>query len=171
MTPATHPLDPPAPSTRWMPSPACFRGVLITLTCGVSLAYAAADTSALPARLGIAVTTAAVAWGVLFGLAWALSPAALRTPRFDWCLWTVTVGSMFMLAWLALSQTAAAAGLDPRFTRWGPLLGLATADVAMAWVFTHYAPTVAIRRRDALLIWIPGMNGLLAAGLLIGAEL
>ena len=154
-----------------MPNPACFRGVLIALTCGVSLAYAAADTRMLPVSVGVAIPTAALAWVALFGLTWKFSPPALRIPRFDWCLWTVTVGSMFMLAWLALGQAAAAAGIDPELTRFAPLVGLANANVAMAWVFTRYAPTVAVRRRDALLIWIGGMNGLLALGLVLGTAL
>lgn len=172
MTTAAHPLHPPPPPARWMPDPACFRGVLIALTCAVSLAYGAAGVAdTLPIRLDVAVTTAAAAWGALFSLTWALSPRALRTPRFDWCLWTVTVGSMFMLAWLALGQTAAAAGVDPGLTRFAPLVGLVNANLAMAWVFTRYAPTVAVRRRDALLIWIGGMNGLLALGLVLGTAL
>ena len=156
-----------------MPPPASTRAALVTLTFAVSLSYAATQAAtdiadALPIHLGVAVGVAALAWCGLFGLTWALSPVAQRVPRFDWCLWTVTVGSVWMLAWLALSQSATVAGLDPALTRWGPLFGLATANVAMAWVFTRYAPTVAVRRRDALLIWIGGMNGLLALGLALG---
>ena len=161
---------------RWMPHAVCARGVLIALTCAVSLSYAVTQAAtdiadALPIHLGVAVGVAALAWCGLFGLTWALSPVARRLPRFDWCLWTVTVGSVFMLAWLALSQSATVAGIDPDLTRWGPLLGLATANVAMAWFFTRYAPTVAVRRRDALLIWIGGMNGLLTLGLVLGTAL
>lgn len=165
-------LNPSPASPCAFPDAAGARGTFIALTCAVSLAYAAASTAdTLPVHLGGAVGIAALAWCGLFGLTWWLSPAAQRVPRFDWCLWTVTVGSMVMLVWLALGQAAAAAGLRSELTRVAPLAGLATADLAMAWVFVRYAPTVAVRRHEALLIWVGGMNGLLALGLLLGAIL
>lgn len=158
--------------TPWHPPPRATRGVLIILTCAVSLAYAAAGVAhTLPVHPGAAVGVAALAWCGLFGLTWRLSPAAHRVARFDWCLWTVTVGSVVMLVWLAAGQAAAACEIAPHLTRYAPLAGLANANLAMAWVFTRYAPAVAVRRRDALLIWIGGMNGLLAVGLVLGAML
>ena len=165
-------LAPAMPPARWFPGAACFRGVLIALSCAVSLAYAAAGVAnTLPAHPGAAVAVATVAWCALFTLTWALSPARHRVARFDWCLWTVTVGSVFMLAWLAIGQAAAALGMNPQLARFAPLAGLANADLAMAWVFTRYAPTVAVRRVHALLIWIAGMNGLLVAGMLLADTL
>lgn len=61
--------------------------------------------------------------------------------------------------------------MNPQLARFAPLAGLANADLAMAWVFTRYAPTVAVRRVHALLIWIAGMNGLLVAGMLLADTL
>ena len=38
-------LTPAMPPARWFPGAACFRGVLIALSCAVSLAYAAAGVA------------------------------------------------------------------------------------------------------------------------------
>ncbi len=150
------------------PFSAAMRGLFITLTCAVSLAYAAAGVAnTLPVHPGAAVGVAALAWCGLFGLTWKLSPAAQRIARFDWCLWTVTAGSVVMLVWLALGQAAAAWGIAPTLSPYAPLAGLINANLVMTWTFTRHARAVRVRRRDALLIWIGGMNGLLALGLLL----
>ena len=147
---------------RWTPNALCLRVVSSVLAVAISGRYAVGLTDLMgPAGLAL-LGGAAVAWLVMLMLIHRLSPADLRWPRLDWAIWTMTVGSVVMAVALLV------AGLWQRLAGPGSAVlaillgGLLVADAAMAWVLTRNAPAVEVTRGQALLIWLPGMNGLLA---------
>ena len=163
----TIPLQPAAFSENakprtWHPDGWCFRGVTTTLAVAVSAMYGLLLAAQL-GSLGAAVLIGAgLAWPMLLLGVWTQSDPAWRFARLDWCLWTMTVGSVAMT--LGLLAAATNALLVQPVSPLVPLLGgLLIADVAMSWVLTRYAPTVNVARPLALTLWVGGMNGFLAA--------
>lgn len=146
----------PTPPINWHPDGWCFRGVTCVLALAVSGVYGVALTSELGVIGAVLLIAAGLAWCVLHAGLWRCSPPRLRPARVDWCLWTMTVGSVAMA--LGLLAAAITGRTLPAL-----LGGLSVADVAMGWVFTRYAPTVRVSRTAALLLWVTGMNGLLIA--------
>lgn len=146
----------------WHPDGWCFRGVTTTLAVGVSGMYGLLLAGQLGALGAAMLIGAGLAWPTLLVGVWMRSAPAWRFARLDWCLWTMTVGSVAMT--LGLLAAATNALLPQPFAPLVPLLGdLLLADVAMGWVFTRYAPTVGVARSVAIALWVGGMNGFLAA--------
>lgn len=144
----------------WHPDCWCFRGVTTTLAFAVSGMYGLLLTEQLGSLGAATLVGAGLAWPTLLAAVWFRSPPVWRFARLDWCLWTMTVGSVAMTLGLLATAVGQLVDLDPLVTLLG---GLLLANVAMGWVFTRYAPALGVKRNTALLIWVGGMNGFLAA--------
>lgn len=143
----------------WHPDCWCFRGVTTALAFTVSGMYGLLLADRLGVLGGAILMGAGLAWPTLLAVVWFRSPTGWRFARLDWCLWTMTVGSVAMTLGLLATAVGQLVDLNPLITLLG---GLVLADVAMGWVFTRYAPTLDVKRTTALLIWVVGMNGFLA---------
>ena len=166
MTFVAHPIA--RPETRWTPPVWCFRSVAAALAVAVSGRYGLWLADLLGPWGGALLGGAAAAWAVLLGLVAWRSPGVWRWPRVDWCVWTMTVGSVVMAAALLAvavveRMARAEAGGMTNPVAATLLGGLLVADAAMAWVLTRNAPAVGMPRPLALLLWLGGMNGFLAA--------
>lgn len=151
-----EPLPQGSPRHTWHPDGWCFRGVTTVLALAVSGMYAFLLFDQLGVIGATLLVGAGLAWPALLAGVWIFSAARWRFARLDWCLWTMTVGSVAMALALLLNLFTP----NPILTLLG---GLLFADVAMGWVLTRYALTVGVQRTTALLLWVGGMNGLLAA--------
>lgn len=142
----------------WHPDSWCFRSVAITLAVAVSGLYALLLTEPLGILGAALLIGAGSAWPALLLGVWFRSEVKLRFARIDWCIWTMTVGSVAMTLGLLAAYVGQILWLEPLWILVG---GLFIADVAMGWVFTRYAPAIGVRRLDAMILWIGGMNGFL----------
>ncbi|MEM9883927.1 MAG: hypothetical protein AAF800_13525 [Planctomycetota bacterium] len=168
-----------APTLPQLPSAAALRVFLVAVTLTASLMlmlYALAFVFA--PWVAAVVIAAAACWVVLFAGVWLGSPRRLRWPRIDWCLWTVGVGIVVLLAGAAaVLLTFVGLGLIDQHLPWswnrfiGVWLGpailpgatLLAADGLMAHAMIRHAPRVGVPRRLAAAVWFGGMNGLLLA--------
>ncbi|MEM6459918.1 MAG: hypothetical protein AAF710_11070 [Planctomycetota bacterium] len=168
-----------APTLPQLPSAAALRVFLVAVTLTASLMLGLYALAFVYAPWVAAVVTAAAAcWVALFCGVWFAPPADLRWPRIDWCLWTVGVGSVVLLAGaVAVLLTFVGLGLIDQHLPWSwnqfignwlapailPGATLLVADGVMAHAMIRHAPRVGVSRRCAAAIWFGGMNGLLLA--------
>ncbi|MEM1109419.1 MAG: hypothetical protein AAGH99_12105 [Planctomycetota bacterium] len=151
-----HPLT--ATRHTWQPDGWGFRGTTTTLALAVSGIYGLLFAEQFGIPGAATLIGAGIAWPLLLAAVWLRSEPAWRLARLDWCLWTMTVGSVVMAFGLLATTIAIPLGMNPLATLAG---GLLAADIAMGLAFTRYAPALSVRCRTALLIWVLGMNGFL----------